>query len=165
MTEPFGQKQVNRVTGRYTVTSTKTNNINKTITINYYAQNGTQLKPQYFNAAEAKDLAAHNGYDKYYKTEVFQKDGNFYLKVTAKTKQTYGILAGDYLKKVNDGTIKQYNPGVFDGYHCTDDAGHPQSDLNKEMQKGDSVILPLDKVEIKDSPIGFFRRNIMDIVY
>lgn len=165
MTEPVGQKQISNVSGRYTVTSTSTNKSNKTTTVRYYAQNGTQIKPQYYDAAEAKDLANHNGYDKYYKTEVIQKDGNFYLKVTAKKSQSYGILAEDYLKSVNDGTIKQYNPKAFEGYNCYDDAGHQMSDLNKEMQKGDSVILPIDKIEIKDSPTGFFRRNIMNIMY
>lgn len=165
MVEPIGQKQVSNVTGRYTVTATKVNSGNKTTTVKYYAKNGTQIKPQYYDAAEAKDLASHNGYDKYYKTEVFQKDGNYYLKVTAKKKQSYGILAEDYLKSVNDGTIKQYNPQAFEGYNCLDDAGHQMSDLNKEMKKGDSVILPMDKIKIKSSPIGFFRRNIMNIVY
>ena len=69
------------------------------------------------------------------------------------------------MKSVNDGTIKQYNPQAFEGYNCLDDAGHQMSDLNKEMKKGDSVILPMDKIKIKSSPIGFFRRNIMNIVY
>lgn len=165
MTEPVGQKHVSNLTGRYTVTTTKVNNDDKTTVVRYYAQNGKQIKPQYYDAAEAKDLANHNGYGEYYKTEVFQKDGNYYLKVTAKKNQSYGILAEDYLKTVNDGTIKQYNPNVFKGYNCLDEAGHQMSDLNKEMKKGDSVILPLDKIKIKSSPIGFFRRNLMNIVY
>lgn len=173
MTTPVGEKQVSNVTGRYTVTTQSTNrttNSNETvqttkISTKYYAKDGTQIKPSYYNAAEARDLANHNGYGKYYNTQVIQKDGNFYLKVTAKTKQPYGMLAQDYLKTVNDGTIKQYNPGAFEGYNCVDDAGHQMSDLNKDMLPGDSVILPIDKVEIKSSTVGWFSRNIMHIMY
>ena len=165
MTEPVGNKQVSKTTGRYTVTSTKTDNSGKTTTVKFYAKDGTPLNPSYYTAAEAKDLANHNGYGKYYKTEVIQKDGVFYLKVTAKTKQPYGMVAEDYLKNVNDGTIKSYNPQAFEGYNCLDEAGHQMSDLNKEMKPGDSVILPLDQVEIKGSTVGWFRRNIMSPMY
>lgn len=165
MPEPVGTKQVSETTGRYTITTTKSDETGKTTTVKFYAKDGTQLKQSYYNAAEARDLAEHNGYGKYYKTEAVQIDGVYYLKVTAKTEQPYGMLAEDYLKKVNDGTIKQYNPGAFEGYNCTDEAGHQMSDLNKEMKPGDSVILPLDKVEIKDSTVGWFRRNIMTPMY
>ncbi len=162
MTEPVGQKVVSETTGRYTIT--KNTKAGKTTTT-YFAKNGTQLKGDYYQAAEAKDLAHQNGYDKYYKTETFQKDGKFYVKVTAKTKQSYGILAEDYLKKVNDGTIKQYNPKAFEGYDCMTDDGRQLSDLNKEMKPGDSVILPADRVEIKGSTVGWFRRNVMNVAY
>lgn len=165
MTEPVGSKQVSKTSGRYTITSTKTDKNAKTTTVKYYAKDGKQLIPAYYSAAEARDLANHNGYGKYYKTEVIQKDGVYYLKVTAKTNQSYGMLAEDYLQKVNDGTIKKYNPQAFEGYNCTDEAGHQMSDLNKEMKSGESVILPLDKVEIKDSTVGWFRRNIMTPMY
>lgn len=165
MTEPVGLKQVSKTSGRYTITSTKTDKNAQTTIVKYYAKDGTQLKPEYYSAAEAKDLATHNGYDKYYKTETLQINGKWFLKVTAKTKQPYGMLSEDYLKKVNDGTIKQYNPQAFEGYNCTDEAGHQMSDLNKEMKPGESVILPLDKVEIKDSTVGWFRRNIMTPMY
>lgn len=165
MPDPIQRKQVSEISGRYTITKTKHTNSNKTTTVEFYAKNGTKLKPGYYSAAEAKDLASHNGYDKYYKTTVIQKNGKFYLKVTAKDEQPYGMVAEDYLKEVNDGTLKKYNPKAFEGYNCLDEAGHQMSDLNKKMQPGDSVILPLDKVEIKDSPVGWFRRNIMNGTY
>lgn len=165
MPDPIQKTQVSKISGRYTITKSKNTNSNKTTTIEFYAKDGTKLKPDYYSAAEAKDLASHNGYDEYYNTKVIQKDGQYYLKVTAKTKQPYGMLAEDYLKKVNDGTIKKYNPKAFEGYNCTDGYGRQMSDLNKKMRPGDSVILPIDKVEIKDSPVGFFRRKIMNGTY
>ncbi len=159
-------------TGRYTTTTTKTtyvNNDNKTKTTTqttrFYAKNGTQIKANYFAAAEAKDLANANGYGKYYNTEVVQKDGKFYLKVTVKTDQSIGILAEDYLGKVNDGTLKANNPKYFEGIHCEYGDGSTASDLNYEMKKGDHLLIPADKVEIKDSTVGWFRRNIMNRMY
>ena len=166
MPDPIQSKNVSEISGRYTITTERqTKNKKTTKTVEFYSKDGTKLKPAYYSAAEAKDLASHNGYDKYYKTDVIQKDGKIFLKVTAKTEQPYGMLAEDYLKKVNDGTIKAYNPQVFEGYNCLDEAGHQMSDLNKEMKKGDSVILPIDKVEIKGSPVGWFRRNIVSPMY
>lgn len=165
MPNPIQKTQVSEISGRYTITKTQKTKNNKTTTIEFYSKNGTKLQPDYYSAAEAKDLASHNGYNKYYQTNVVQKDGKFYIKVTAKDDQTYGILAEDYLKKVNDGTIKKYNPKAFEGYNCLDEYGHQMSDLNKEMKAGESVILPIDAVKIKDSPVGWFRRNIMNGTY
>lgn len=165
MTTPIDNKQVSPITGRYTVETFRKTDNEQIKTTTFYAKDGTRIKPDYYAAAEARDLANHNGYGKYYKTEVVNHNGTFFLKVTALTNQNYGILAEDYLKAVNDGTIKQYNPHVFEGYNETDEAGHQVSDLNKDMKKGDSVVLPMDKVEIKDSTVGWFRRNVMNIVY
>ena len=161
------------VTGRYTettTTTTTTNNDNRTrvqkeIT-KYYAKDGTQLKAGYYDAAEAKDLAHMNGYDDKYKTEVVQKNGKFFVKVTVKDSQSIGILAEDYLpkKQVNRGILKDNNPEYFEGIHCEVD-GRTVSDLNYEMKEGDSLLIPAEAVEIKDSRIGWWRRNVMNIVY
>ena len=162
------------VTGRYTVTTTKTTNINNdnrtsttSRTTKFFAKDGTQIKADYYDAAEAKDLANMNNYGKNYNTEVVQKNGKFFIKVTVKSKQTVGILAEDYLpkKKLNDGTLKANNPDYFKGVHCEYGDGRTASDLNHNMKPGDSILIPADAVEIKSSPIGWFRRNIINTMY
>ncbi len=160
------------VTGRYTETTTKTKNINNdnrttttTKTIKFYSKDGTQIKADYYDAAEAKDLANMNGYGEYYKTEVISKDGKFYVKVTAKTKQPVGFLAEDYLGKINDGTLRDANPEYFKGLRCEDGDGKRVSDLNHEMNPGEYLLIPADKVVIKDSPVGWFKRNVTHVNY
>ena len=158
------------VTGRYTETTTKTvNNDNRstTVTIKFFAKDGTQIKADYYDAAEAKDLAHMNGYDDNYKTEVVNRNGKFFVKVTVKDSQSIGILAEDYLRKglVNKGILKANNPGYFEGIHCEYGDGKTASDLNFKMKEGDSLLIPAEAVEIKDSPIGWFRRNVMNPMY
>jgi len=162
------------VTGRYTETTTKTTRTNGDnrntkveTTVKFFAKDGTQIKAGYYDAAEAKDLAHMNGYDGNYKTEVVNKDGKFFVKVTVKDSQSIGILAEDYLREelVNKGILKANNPNYFKGIHCEYGDGKTASDLNYEMHEGDSLLIPAEAVEIKSSPIGWFRRNVMNPMY
>ncbi len=167
-------RNVSNLTGRYSVKTTDVKVQNgdsqtkiTTETIKFYAKDGTQLKAGYYNAAEAKDLAYHNGYGKWYDVKCKSNNGKFYLEITAKSEFPVGMLAEDFLIKgtVNKGTIKANNPKFFEGYNCLDDAGHQMSDLNKPIKKGEKINIPIENVEIKDSPIGWFRRKIMSPMY
>lgn len=134
-------------------------------TVISFAANGTKIKNDYYAAAEAKDLAKANGYDKYYDTAVVQKDGKFYLKVTVKSKQAIGILAEDFLHVVNDGTLKANNPKYFEGIHEEYGNGKTASDLNHEMEVGDYLLIPAEKLEIKGSTVGWLRRHVINRMY
>ena len=134
-------------------------------TVVSFAADGTKIRNDYYAAAEARDLAKMNGYEKYYKTEIIQENGKFYVKVTVKKEQPVGFLAEDYLKVVNDGTLKENNPKYFEGIHEEYGNGKTASDLNHTMKPGESLRIPAEKVDIKSSTVGWFRRNIMHTMY
>ena len=140
------------------------NNVNETIVF----PSGQEVKVKDIpDPKEVVELAHQNGYDKKYDTEIVQKDGKTFIKVTVKKRQSIGILAEDYMPRtaLNDGTLKRNNPGYFDGIHCEDGNGRTISDLNYRMKKGDSLLIPIEKIEIKESTVGWFRRNILNICY
>lgn len=152
---------VSPTTGRYTVKTTETKNGNKVETTRFFAKNGTQIKGDYYQAAEISDMANHSDYSDYYKTKVVQKDGKFYVAVTAKKSQKVGILAKDFIGKVDDGTLSRYNEGYFKDYDpgYTPD-GKPLSRSNKEMKAGDTLLIPADRVHLDESgPSGWFART------
>lgn len=162
---PDGIRNVSQSTGRYTVTTTETKNGEKVQTTKFFAKDGTQIKADYYTAAEIADTANNSDYKEYYDTKVIQKDGKYFISVTAKEEQKVGILAKDYIGKVDDGTLSKYNPEYFAGYDAgyTDD-GKPLSNSNKEMKAGDTLLIPAEKVNLS-SPTGWFIRNVCTPVY
>ena len=124
-------------------------------------------KPTGLEPKEILSLASAAGYDKNYETEIITKKGKTFVKVTVKKRQTVGILWEDYMPKSthNDGTLKTNNPQYFDVIRCEDGNGRRISDLNYRMKVGDSLLIPIDKVKIKKSPVGWWRRNVMNGLY
>ena len=158
-------KNVSPATGRYTVTTTETKNGAKVETTKFFAKDGTQIKAEYYTAAEISDAANNSDYADYYSTKVVQKDGKYFVAVTAKDNFKVGILANDFIGKVDDGTLSKYNPEYFKNYDpgYTDD-GKPLSRSNKEMQEGDTLLIPAENINLT-SPTSWFFRKIVTPVY
>ena len=93
------------------------------------------------------------------------KDGKYFVAVTAKDNFKVGILANDFIGKVDDGTLSKYNPEYFKNYDpgYTDD-GKPLSRSNKEMQEGDTLLIPAENINLT-SPTSWFFRKIVTPVY
>lgn len=132
---PDGIKNVSQTTGRYTVTTTETKNGEKVQTTKFFSKDGKQIQADYYTAAEISDAANNSDYKDYYQTKVVQKDGKYFIAVTAKDEVKVGILANDFIGKVDDGTLSKYNPKYFEGYDpgYTDD-GKPLSLSNKKNE-------------------------------
>ena len=162
---PDGITNVNQATGRYTVTTTETKNGEKVEITKFFAKDGTQIKADYYTAAEISDAANNSDYADYYQTKPVQKDGQYFVAITAKGSFKVGILAKDFIGKVDDGTLSKYNPEYFQGYDAgyTPD-GKPLSDSNKEMKEGDTLLIPVDKINLT-SPTGWFFRKVITPVY
>lgn len=162
MTDPVKTVSPNN-TGRYTITTQKTNKTAQTTTIKFYAKDGTQIKPDYYNSAEIADVVNNGDYSKYYSAKPAKlNDGTIGIAVTVKEDQKVGILASDFLGVVDDGTISKYNPDYFAGY----DAGYTQdgkklSNSNKKMEEGETLYLPADRIKLDSSPTGWLGRLIV----
>lgn len=163
MPDPVTTKTVSKTTGRYTVKTTEIKNGKKIETTQFFAKNGTPLKADYFSAAEIVDAVNNSDYKDYYKAKAVAKDGKFYVAVTVKKSQKVGILAKDFIGKVDDGTLSQYNPEYFENYDpgYTDD-GKPMSRSNKKMKSGDTLLIPAEKIQL-DSPTGWLGRFITPV--